>query len=82
MVENTSERPAARRRPSRRTVLGGIAAASITGFPYISRGFAAQTLKFWQFYGPGGGVATQDKWFVDLAKSWNESHEVRARLRS
>jgi multiple sugar transport system substrate-binding protein len=37
-------------------------------------------LKFWQFYGPGGGVATQDKWFVDVAKSWNDSHEVKVEL--
>ena len=62
MVENANERRAAR--ASRRAVLaGGAATAAITGFPYMSRGFAAQTLKFWQFYAPGGGVATQDKWY-------------------
>ena len=33
---------------------------------YVSRGYAAQTLKFWQFYAPGGGVATQDKWYEDV----------------
>src|SRR5271165_6352852 len=66
---------------SRSVVLaGGAAAAAITGFPYISRGYAAQTLKFWQFYGPGGGVATQDKWFEDVAKGWNDSHEVKVEL--
>jgi multiple sugar transport system substrate-binding protein len=79
MVDNANERGAAR--ASRRAVLaGGVVTAAITGFPYISRGFAAQTLKFWQFYGPGGGVATQDKWFVDVAKSWNDSHEVKVEL--
>ena len=64
MVEKVNTRRAARRGPSRRAVLaGGVAAAAISGFPYVSRGFAAQTLKFWQFYAPGGGVATQDKWY-------------------
>ena len=72
---------AARRGPSRRTILaGGVAAAAISGFPYVSRGFAAQTLKFWQFYAPGGGVATQDKWFEDVVKGWNDSHEVKVEL--
>jgi len=28
-----------------------------------------QTLKFWQFYAPGGGVATQDKWYEDVVKA-------------
>ena len=81
MVEGSNNSRAtknARGGVDRRKLLGaGVAAAAITGFPYVSRGFAAQTLKFWQFYGPGGGVATQDKWFVDLAKSWNDSHEVK-----
>ena len=67
--------------PSRRRVLaGGVAAAAISGFPYVSRGFAAQTLKFWQFYGPGGGVATQDKWYEDVVKGWNDGHEVKVEL--
>ena len=47
MVGNAHEIRAARRGPSRRAVLaGGVAAAAITGFPYVSRGFAAQTLNF------------------------------------
>ena len=42
--------------PSRRSVLAtGAAATALSGFPYISRARAAQTLKFWQFYAPGGG---------------------------
>ena len=82
MVENTNDGGA--RAPTSQAVEtfspAACAAAAITGFPYISRGFAAQTLKFWQFYGPGGGVASQDKWFVDVAKSWNDSHEVKVEL--
>ncbi|HEX9169048.1 MAG TPA: sugar ABC transporter substrate-binding protein, partial [Roseiarcus sp.] len=81
MVKNVNATPAARRGPSRRAVVGGgVAVAAITGFPYVSRGLAAQTLKFWQFYGPGGGVATQDKWFEDVVKGWNDSHEVKVEL--
>jgi multiple sugar transport system substrate-binding protein len=66
---------------TRRSVLAtGAAAAAISGFPYVSRGFAAQTLKFWQFYAPGGGVATQDKWYQDVVKGWNEGHDVKVEL--
>ena len=71
----------ARRAVSRRTVLaGGVAAVAVTGFPYVSRGYAAQTMKFWQFYAPGGGVALQDKWFEDVVKGWNDSHDVKVEL--
>jgi len=67
--------------PSRRTVLVGAAAGATTlGFPYISRSYAAESLKFWQFYAPGGGVATQSKWFEDMVKSWNDSHDVKVEL--
>jgi hypothetical protein len=50
----------ARMIPSRRAVLAGAAAATaISGFPFVSLGYAAQTLKFWQFYAPGGlGAST------------------------
>jgi multiple sugar transport system substrate-binding protein len=67
--------------PSRRSVLAaGAAVTALSGFPYISRARAAQTLKFWQFYAPGGGVATQSKWFEDIAKDWNASHDVKVEL--
>jgi multiple sugar transport system substrate-binding protein len=67
--------------PSRRAVLqAGAAAVAVTGFPYISRAKAAQTLKFWQFYAPGGGVASQDKWFEDTVKAWNDTHDVKVEL--
>jgi multiple sugar transport system substrate-binding protein len=67
---------------TRRSAVKAIAATAtlVTGFPYISRGYAAQTLKFWQFYGPGGGVATQSKWFEDTVKGWNDSHDVKIEL--
>jgi multiple sugar transport system substrate-binding protein len=39
-----------------------------------------KSLSFWQFYSPGGGVATQDKWFQDMVKSWNSSHDVKVEL--
>ena len=69
-------------RPTRRSALKALAAAAplAAGFPYISKGVAAQTLKFWQFYGPGGGVATQSKWFEDVVASWNASHDQKIEL--
>jgi multiple sugar transport system substrate-binding protein len=78
-VSNSRLNP--RRGLTRRSVVAtGAAAAAISGFPYVSRGFAAQTLKFWQFYSPGGEVATQDKWFQDCIKGWNDSHDVKVEL--
>ena len=70
-----------RRGLNRRQVLAaGVTGAAIIGFPYVSRGLAAQTLKFWQFYAPGGGVPSQDKWYEDVVKDWNASHEVKVEL--
>jgi multiple sugar transport system substrate-binding protein len=70
--------------PSRRKVIAAAAAvaaaATLSTFPYVSRARAAQTLKFWQFYGPGGGVATQSKWFEDTVKAWNDTHDVKVEL--
>ena len=62
MIEGSNNSPTTRnvrrRGLNRREILAaGVAGAAITGFPYVSRGLAAQTLKFWQFYAPGGGVA-------------------------
>jgi len=37
-------------------------------------------LKFWQFYGPGGAVKAQGKWFSDTVKGWNESHDTKIEL--
>ena len=79
MVENVKTPSSARigrRGLNRRELVGaGIAGATIAGFPYVSRGLAAQTLKFWQFYAPGGGVPSQDNWFEGVVKAWNDNHE-------
>ena len=78
---SSGTRSVVRSGPSRRSVLAtGAAATALSGFPYVSRGRAAQTLKFWQFYAPGGGVATQDKWFEDVVKGWNDTHDVKVEL--
>jgi multiple sugar transport system substrate-binding protein len=69
--------------PNRRTVLAAGAAtagAATLGFPFVSRALAAESLKFWQFYAPGGGVATQSKWFEDMVKSWNDTHDAKVEL--
>ena len=80
-IKNPSRTKVARQGPSRRDVLAvGVAAAAVTGFPYVSRGYAAQTLKFWQFYAPGGGVATQAAWYEGVVKSWNDTHDVKVEL--
>jgi multiple sugar transport system substrate-binding protein len=80
-LNNSTTTRSVLRGPSRRQVLAaGVAGAAITGFPYVSRGLAAQTVKFWQFYAPGGGVPSQDKWFEDVVKAWNASHEVKVEL--
>ncbi len=69
--------------PGRRSLIAGGAAlavgSAIGGFPHIARG-AAAPLKFWQFYAPGGGVASQSKWFEDMVKAWNDTHDVKVEL--
>ena len=85
MNEDATTKPVAaapdRALPNRRKLLGVAAAgAALSAFPYIGRSRAAQTLKFWQFYAPGGGVATQAKWFEDTVKGWNDSHDVKVEL--
>ena len=39
-----------------------------------------KSLSFWQFYSPGAVPATQDKWFQDMVKSWNGSHDTKVEL--
>ncbi|MDQ4128346.1 MAG: sugar ABC transporter substrate-binding protein [Actinomycetota bacterium] len=51
------------------TVLSGCGGSSSGG-----------ALKFWQFYGPGGEVKAQGKWFSDTVKGWNESHDTKIEL--
>ena len=77
---STTTRNVGRGLNRRQVLAAGVTGAAITGFPYVSRGLAAQTLKFWQFYAPGGGVPSQDKWYEDLVKDWNARHEVKVEL--
>ncbi len=64
---------------------GKIAAAAAVSsifapFVFTAKAAAAKTLTFWQFYAPGGGSAVQAKWFEDMVKSWNDTHEVKVEL--
>ncbi len=70
---------------SRRRVLktgAGLAAATaVAPYSFSRRASAqAQTLKFWQFYSPGGTVTTQDQWYQDTVTAWNEQNEVKVEL--
>src|SRR3954453_9352310 len=54
-----------------------------SALPLISpRSAAAQgeTLKFWQFYAPGGQVPEQSKWFEDTVAGWNSQNERQVEL--
>ncbi len=57
--------------------------SGVTGFPFINR-MTAQAqgapLKFWQFYAPGGNVASQAQWFEKTVADWNASHEQQIQL--
>ena len=48
----------------------------------MRRSAAAQggPLTFWQFYGPGGEVASQEAWFVDTVKAWNDQNDTKVEL--
>jgi multiple sugar transport system substrate-binding protein len=69
---------------TRRSILAatgaGVASATISGFPFISRARAADSLTFWQFYAPGGRNAGQTTWFEQMAKAWNDTHDVKVEL--
>lgn len=41
---------------------------------------SSDELTFWQFYGPGGNVKSQSKWFEDVAKGWNKEHKTKVKL--
>src|SRR4051812_24584795 len=41
---------------------------------------AVKKLSFWQFYAPAGQVGSQTKWWEDMAKAWNASHDVKVEL--
>ena len=85
MTEKSSIITAASRTPvSRRTVLKtGFAASTALTMPYFfSRSSSAQSknLQFWQFYSPGGTVQSQDTWFQDTIKAWNDANDVKVDL--
>lgn len=70
-------------RQSRRTLIkaGTAAAASAFVMPsFFSRTSAASSLKFWNFYSPGGTVAPQDQWFKTMVDSWNGQNDVKIEL--
>jgi multiple sugar transport system substrate-binding protein len=82
---NGNDRPARLARSvGRRTVLktGGAMAGAVAMPYFFSRRSAAQggPLTFWQFYGPGGEVASQAKWFEDAVAAWNAENEVKVEL--
>lgn len=62
-------------------VAGGV--VGLGGFPYTNR-FAVRAqetpLKFWQFYAPGGPVASQVAWFEKTVADWNDSHPQKIEL--
>jgi len=77
-TSNSRKRPVTRRKmlATGAAIAGGVAAA----FAARSLSLRARTnepLKFWQFYGPGGDHAGQSKWFEDMVKSWNASHDIK-----
>ncbi|MGH3731332.1 MAG: extracellular solute-binding protein [Micromonosporaceae bacterium] len=75
---------------SRRALLrgtGGLAAATAFGsVPLLSAcgssgGGDGKELSFWNFYGPGGDIPAQSKWFTDTVKLWNKNNDVKIKLR-
>ncbi len=68
---------------SRRGVIktGAAAAGTALTMPYFfSRTAAASSLKFWQFYAPGGSVKTQTQWWQDMVKAWNDQNATKVDL--
>lgn len=73
-----------RRLLTRGSAIGATGLVSgVTGFPFINRMTAraqGTPLKFWQFYAPGGQVASQSQWFETMIADWNGSHEQQIEL--
>ena len=66
---------------SRRTLLEVGASVALSGFGCTSRRSAdGAPLKFMQFYAPGGEIAAQDQWFVDMVDQWNASNTRKIEL--
>ena len=86
-TEPTIGNSALSRLTRRELLIGGgkvavVAAVSSLFSPFniYVKAAAPKSLSFWQFYSPGGGVATQDKWFQDMVNSWNSSHDIKVEL--
>jgi len=86
-VSTRGEQPAefSRRRLLRSGAVfaAGALAGGVTGFPFIGRmAVRAQEapLKFWQFYAPGGPVASQVSWFEKTIADWNAGHAQKIEL--
>ncbi len=43
-------------------------------------GSSTAPFSFWNFYGPGGQVKDQSKWFVDMAAAWNKANKSQIKL--
>jgi multiple sugar transport system substrate-binding protein len=62
---------------------GGLGLFGPSALPLISRRSAAaqgDTLKFWQFYAPGGQVASQAQWFEETVAGWNAENDQQVEL--
>src|SRR3954447_10020048 len=62
---------------------GGLGLFGPSALPIVGRRSAAaqgDTLKFWQFYAPGGRVESQETWFQDCVDGWNAQSERKVEL--
>ena len=62
---------------------GGLGLFGPSALPLINRRSAAaqgDALTFWQFYAPGGRVATQNDWFEETVAGWNAQNERKIEL--
>jgi len=61
-------------------VVAAAVSSAFSPFTINVKAAPVKTLSFWQFYGPGGQVSTQSKWFEDCVKGWNATHDVKVEL--
>lgn len=91
MNTDTSSTGTRRRRPELRLDrrgflrLGAGAAAIGAAAPLLSScgggGGKSKEMTFWNFYGPAPDKNPASKWFVKMAEDWNDSHDVKVKLR-
>ncbi|HEY0791246.1 MAG TPA: sugar ABC transporter substrate-binding protein [Chthoniobacterales bacterium] len=62
--------------------VAALAAVSSAFYPFNIKVRAAsvKTLSFWQFYAPGGAASSQSRWWEEMAKAWNTTHDVKVEL--